>query len=165
MDVYIYQEKTRKVKGEEMPFLEPVGVIEGYDDVDEALSALLEADDAWLGVELVIFTQEPEYITPEEPQTRFTFARRNGNAAVVEEEPEAEEEYDEEEVEAEEEEAPAPAPKRSAKRKPPARSSKPAAKRSAKPKPAASGARKPRAGQRVGGGKRSPFTRNAKSDD
>ena len=146
MDVYIYQEKTRKVKGEEEIILSPIGTLEGFEDVDSALEALLDAEPSFLGVELVIFTQEPEYITPEEPPTtRFVFARRNGSGAVVEDE-EAGEEEPEEEVPV------AVATKRRPAKKPPAK--KPAAKRPAS-----------RAGTRVasGGARRSPFTRNAAS--
>lgn len=148
MDVYIYQEKTRKVRGEEELILAPIGTIEGYESIEEAMEALIDAEPDFMGVELVIFTEEPQYITAEEPPpTKYSFVRRNGSGgAVVEEEPEVEPEPDEEP----EAEAPAPARRR------------PAAKKAANRKPAA----KKRAGTRAGGGgRRSPFTRNAASAD
>lgn len=151
MDVYIYQENTRKVKGEDVVVLMPVGTIEGYESVDEAMEALIDSEPDFMGIELVIFTEEPQYITAEEPpQTKYSFVRRNGTGAVVEgdEEPEAEPEP--------EPEAPAPVAKRRPGSKKPAAAKKPpAAKRPAT-----------RAGTRAAsGGRRSPFTRNAASAD
>lgn len=145
MDVYIYQENTRKIKGEDVLVLAPIGTIEGYESIEEAMEALIDAEPDFMGVELVVFTEEPQYITAEEPPpTKYSFVRRNGSdGAVVEEEPEAE---------PEEPEAEAPAPARR----------RPAAKKPATRKPAA----KKRAGTRAGsGGRRSPFTRNAASAD
>lgn len=149
MDVYIYQEQTRKVRGEDTILLAPIGVLEGFDDEDAALEALIEAEPSYLGVELVIFTQEPQYITAAEPPpTKYVFQRRNGSGAVVEEEPEAEPE------EEPEPEPVAVATKRRPAAKKPAASKKPPAKK----RPAT------RAGTRAGaGGRKSPFTANAKS--
>jgi hypothetical protein len=151
MDVYIYQENTRKIKGEEVLVLAPIGTLEGFESVEEAMEALIDAEPDYMGVELVIFTEEPQYITAEEPPpTKYSFIRRNGSGAVVEEEPEAEVEPEAEP----EEEAPAPARRR------------PAAKKAASRKPAAKKRPGSRAGTRVGaGGRKSPFTRNAASAD
>ncbi len=158
MDIYLYQENIRKVKGEDVSVLVPIGMLEGFDTEEDALEALVDAEPDYLGVELVIFTQEPTYITAEEPPpTKYAFNRRNGSGAVVEEEAEPEEEP----VEEEPEEAAPVAKKRPAKKAP---AKRPAAKSAAKKRPAKRPAS--RAGTRAGGtAKRSPFTRNAASAD
>jgi hypothetical protein len=152
MDVYIYTEGIRKVKGEEQVFLSPLAELEDFETVDAALEALVDEAPDLLGTEFVIFTQQPEYVTVEPPpETKYSFSRRNGSGAVVEEEPE---------VEPEDEEPEAPAPTR---RRPAAK--KPAAKKAAarkRPTAKKSGAR---AGTRTGSSKRTPFTRNPASAD
>jgi hypothetical protein len=157
MDVYIYTEGVRKVKGEEQVFLSPLAELEDFESVDAALEALVDEAPDLLGTEFVIFTQQPDYVTVEPPpETKYSFSRRGGNGAVVVEE--AVEEDEEPEVE---EDAPAPARKRSPARKAPAAKSKPAAKKRPAAKQAAkSGAR---AGTRTGSSKRTPFTKNAAS--
>jgi hypothetical protein len=152
MDVYVYQENSRKIKGEDVLVLLPIGTLEGFESVEEAMEALIDSEPDYMGVELVIFTEEPQYITAEEPPpTKYSFVRRNGSGAVVEE-PEAEGEEPEAEPE---EEAPAPAARR-----------RPAAKKAASRKPAAKKRPGSRAGTRAGaGGRKSPFTRNAASAD
>jgi hypothetical protein len=152
MDVYIYTEGIRKVKGEEQVFLSPLAELEDFETVDAALEALVDEAPDLLGTEFVIFTQQPEYVTVEPPpETKYSFSRRNGSGAVVEEEPEVE-------PEDEEPEAPAPTRRRPAAKKPAAK------KAAARKRPAAkkSGAR---AGTRTGSSKRTPFTRNPASAD
>lgn len=163
MDVYIYTEGVRKVKGEEQVYLAPLAELEDFESVDAALEALVDEAPDMLGMEFVIFTQQPEYITVEPPpETKYQFSRRSGNGAVTqEEEPEAEEEYVEEEAE---DEAPVAAPvrKRPAKKAPAAKGAakkRPATKAVAKKRPAS------KAGTRVGSSKRTPFTKNAASAD
>jgi hypothetical protein len=157
MDVYIYTEGVRKVKGEEQLFLSPLAELEDFESVDLALEALVDEAPDLLGTEFVIFTQQPEYVTVEPPpETKYSFSRRNG-AAVVEEEPEAVEPEDEEP----EDEAPAPARRRPAAKKGAAR--RPSAKKAAGRKPAAK--KGARAGTRTGSSKRTPFTRNPASAD
>ena len=153
MDVYIYTEGVRKVKGEEQVFLSPLAELEDFETVDMALEALVDEAPELLGTEFVIFTQQPEYITVEPPpETKYSFSRRGGdNGAVVAVE-------DEEPVEEDEVEEEAPAPRRRSAAKKAA--SKPAArKRPAAKKSAA------KAGTRVGSSKRTPFTKNAASAD
>jgi hypothetical protein len=158
MDVYIYTEGVRKVKGEEQLFLSPLAELEDFDTVDAALEALVDEAPDLLGTEFVIFTQQPEYVTVEPPpETKYQFSRRNGGAVVVDEEPEAVEPEDEEP----EEEAPAPARRRPAAKKGAAR--RPSAKKAAGRKPAAK--KGARAGTRTGSSKRTPFTRNPASAD
>jgi septum formation inhibitor MinC len=163
MDVYIYTEGVRKVKGEEQVYLAPLAELEDFESVDAALEALVDEAPDMLGTEFVIFTQQPEYITVEPPpETKYQFSRRSGsNGAVVEaEEPEAEEAY-EEEVE-EEVAVAAPVRKRPAKKAPAAKGAakkRPATKPAAKKRPAS------KAGTRTGSSKRTPFTKNAASAD
>jgi septum formation inhibitor MinC len=165
MDVYIYTEGVRKVKGEEQVYLAPLAELEDFESVDAALEALVDEAPDMLGTEFVIFTQQPEYITVEPPpETKYQFSRRSANGAVVEEEPEAEEDFTEEEVEAEEEVAPVATPvrKRPAKKAPAAKTAakkRPATKAAAKQRPAS------KAGTRTGSSKRTPFTKNAASAD
>src|SRR4051812_29244240 len=131
MNVYVYTEVTRKVQGEEVNLLQPFAELEGYDNEDAALEALIDEAPELLGTEFVIFTQEPQYITVEPPpEQKYSFKRREDNGDDTEGEEEPEEEYEEEEPEAdeeeyeeeaEEEEEPeeeAPAPKRRAKKRP-----------------------------------------------
>lgn len=167
MNVYIYTEGVRKVKGEEQPFLSPVAELEDFETVDAALEALVDSYPEFLGSEFVIFTSAPDYITVAEPTAKYSFVRRNGSEVVTEpeeayEEEEPEYEDEEGEIEVEEEPPPPPTP---IKKKPPAKkvpAKKPAAKKAA-PKPAGrSGAR---AGTRTGSSKRTPFTRNPASAD
>jgi regulator of protease activity HflC (stomatin/prohibitin superfamily) len=154
MDVYIYTEGVRKVKGEEQVFLSPLAELEDFESIDAALEALVDEAPDLLGTEFVIFTQQPEYVTVEPPpETKYSFSRRNGSQVAVEEEPEV--------VEPEDEEPEAPAPTR---RRPAAK--KPAAKKAAaKKRPAAKSAARggARAGTRTGSSKRTPFTKNAAS--
>lgn len=155
MDVYIYTEGVRKVKGEEQVYLSPLAELEDFETVDAALEALVDEAPDLLGTEFVIFTQQPEYITVEPPpESKYAFTRRNGGGAVVEDEEPPEEEP--------EEEAPAPVRMRkpAAKKRPAAK--KPAAKKRPAAKQAARGAR---AGTRTGSSKRTPFTKNAASAD
>jgi len=161
MDVYIYTEGVRKVKGEEQVYLAPLAELEDFESVDAALEALVDEAPDMLGTEFVIFTQQPEYITVEPPpETKYQFSRRSGNGAVVEaEEPEAEEEDEEE---AEEVAVAAPVRKRPAKKAPAAKGAakkRPATKPAAKKRPAS------KAGTRTGSSKRTPFTKNAASAD
>jgi hypothetical protein len=136
MDVYIYTEGTRKVRGEEQQFLAPVAVLEDFDSVDAALEALVDEYPDFMGTEFVIFTCAPDYVTVEEPTAKYSFSRRGDNEEDTGEEEAEEEEYEEEEPEADEgeeeeyedegeeeeaeEEEPPP---------PPARKKKPAAKK------------------------------------
>jgi hypothetical protein len=153
MDVYIYTEGIRKVKGEEQVFLSPLAELEDFETVDAALEALVDEAPDLLGTEFVILTQQPEYVTVEPPpETKYSFSRRNGSGAVVEEE--------EPEVEPEDEEPEAPAPTR---RRPAAK--KPAAKKAAARKRPAAKKTGARAGTRTGSSKRTPFTRNPASAD
>ena len=159
MDVYIYTEGTRKVKGEDQVYLAPLAELEDFDTIDAALEALVDEAPELLGTEFVIFTQQPEYVTVGEPTARYAFSRRNGSGAVVEAE---EEVVYEDEVEPEEEEevvVATPARKRA-----PAAKKRPAKKPAAKKRPAAkAAARGARAGTRTGSSKRTPFTKNAAS--
>jgi outer membrane biosynthesis protein TonB len=171
MDVYIYTEGTRKVKGEEEQFLRPLAELEDFDSIDAALEALVDEAPDLIGTEFVIFTCAPEYITVDEPTSKYSFKRRSEDEEAAEEEPEAEEEAEEEEPEEEEpeeeqeeeedeEEEPAPAPrKKSAAKKGSAQRS--AKKASARKPPAKRSASK--AGTRTGSSKRTPFTRNPAS--
>jgi hypothetical protein len=156
MDVYIYTEGVRKVKGEEQVFLSPLAELEDFESVDAALEALVDEAPDLLGTEFVIFTQQPDYVTVEPPpETKYSFSRRGGNGAVVVEEAT----YEEEEPEAEEEVVATPVRKR------PAGKRAPKAKPAAKKRPAAKQAAKTgaRAGTRTGSSKRTPFTKNAAS--
>lgn len=158
MDVYIYTEGVRKVKGEEQQYLAPLAELEDFESVDAALEALVDEAPELLGTEFVIFTQQPEYITVEPPpETKYSFSRRNGNQADTQ--PVDEEYEDEAEVEEEEPVVAAPTPKRkpAAKKRPPAAKAKPVAKK----RPAAKSAAK--AGTRASSSKRTPFTKNAAS--
>src|SRR4051812_11735951 len=130
MDVYIYTEGVRKVKGEEQVYLSPLAELEDFESVDAALEALVDEAPEMLGTEFVIFTEQPQYITVEPPpETKYLFSRRANGAVVQEQEPEAEveEEYEEE---VEEEVAVAPVrKKRPAKKAPAVVAKKPAAKK------------------------------------
>jgi septum formation inhibitor MinC len=154
MDVYIYTEGVRKVKGEEQVYLAPLAELEDFESVDAALEALVDEAPDLLGTEFVIFTQQPEYVTVEPPpETKYQFSRRNGNTVAAEEAVE-----EDEEPEAEDEAPVAVATKRRPAKKPPAK------KAAAKKRPAAkSAARGARAGTRTGSSKRTPFTKNAAS--
>jgi len=175
MNVYIYMEVTRKSRGEETQYLQPVAELEDFDTIDAALEALVDEAPELLGTEFVIFTEAPEYITVGEPTAKYSFSRRGDDSeADEEEEPEAEEyeeegeeeEYEDEEAEEEEPEEEAPAPKRAAKKRPAKKAAakkRPAKKAAAKKAPASK--RTARAGTRVGSSKRTPFTRNAASTD
>src|SRR3954465_2336569 len=101
MNVYVYTEVTRKVQGEEVNLLQPFAELEGYDDVDGALEALIDEAPELLGTEFVIFTEEPQYITVEPPpEQKYSFKRRgDDNGDDAEEEAQDEEEYEEEEPE------------------------------------------------------------------
>jgi hypothetical protein len=155
MDVYIYTEGVRKVKGEEQVFLSPLAELEDFESVDAALEALVDEAPDLLGTEFVIFTQQPDYVTVEPPpETKYSFSRRNGSTVAAEEAVE-----EDEEPEAEEEAPVAVATKRRPAKKPPAK------KAAAKKRPAAKAAARTgsRAGTRTGSSKRTPFTKNAAS--
>jgi hypothetical protein len=92
MDIYIYQEKTRKVKGEDSEYLEPIAELEDFDSVEEALEALMDQVPDLLGVELAVFTQAPMLITANENPSKYAFV--NGGVSTVDE-PEAAEPEDE----------------------------------------------------------------------
>lgn len=159
MDVYIYTEGVRKVKGEEQVYLAPLAELEDFESVDAALEALVDEAPDLLGMEFVIFTQQPEYVTVEPPpETKYQFSRRNGNTVAAEEAVE-----EDEEPEAEDEAPVAVATKRRPAKKPPAAKAKPAAKKRPAAKSAAKGGA--RAGTRTGSSKRTPFTKNAASAD
>ena len=148
MDVYIYTEGVRKVKGEEQVFLSPLAELEDFDSFEAALEALVDEAPELLGTEFVCFTEQPTYITVDEPPaTKYQFITRDGSVTVSDE-AEAEEEPEEEPEE--EEAAPVAVRKRPAK-KPPAKK-RPAAKRPAS-----------KAGARTGSSKRTPFTKNPAS--
>jgi hypothetical protein len=153
MDVYIYQNKSRKVKGEDQEFLEPVAELTDFESVEAALEALVEEVPDFLGVELAVFTEEPLLVTVEENPSKYRVTTTNGTTAAAEEaeEGEAGDNGGDEEPEAEEEK--------------PARRSR-AKSGAAKGTSSRSRSRaKPRAGTRTGAkaAKRSPFTRNPAS--
>ena len=148
MDVFIYTEGVRKVKGEEQVFLAPLAELEDFDTFEDALEALVDEAPQLLGTEFVCFTEQPTYITVDEPPaTKYAFSRRDGNAAVVEAE---EEPVEDQEDEPEEEVVPV-VRKRPASKKPAAKK-RPAAKRPGR-----------RAATRTGSSRRTPFTGNPAS--
>jgi septum formation inhibitor MinC len=134
MEFSIYEEKIRKVKGEDTSFLSLVAEVSDFESIEEALEALMEEVPEYLGVELIVFSQEPVLVTVNENPSKYAVTVNGGNVATVVDEEDEEEEADE----------PPPAPKPRRARRNNAASAK-------------------RAPAKSGGKKASPFRSNPKS--